>query len=57
MLAGAVLLLAVARAKPRLGGVAGRLYYFGVLNVALALGVAAGLAGYARPVWTRTARS
>ena len=56
-LAGAALLLAVARAKPRLGGAAGRLYYFGVLNVALALGVAAGLAGYARPVWTRTARS
>ena len=53
----AALLLAVARAKPRLGGPAGRLYYFGVLNVALALGVAAGLAGYARPVWARTARS
>ena len=53
----AALLLAVARAKPRLGGAAGRLYYFGVLNVALALGVAAGLAGYARPVWARTARS
>ena len=56
-LAGALLLLAIARARPRLGGAAGRLYYFGVLNVALALGVAAGLAGYARPVWTRTARS
>jgi cellulose synthase/poly-beta-1,6-N-acetylglucosamine synthase-like glycosyltransferase len=56
-LLGAVLLLAVARAKPRLPGAAGRLYYFGVLNVALALGVAAGLAGYARPVWARTARS
>ncbi len=54
---GAGLLLAVARAKPRLAGPAGRLYYFGVLNVALALGVAAGLAGYARPVWARTARS
>ncbi len=53
----AVLLLVVARAKPRLGGAAGRLYYFGVLNVALALGVAAGLLGYARPVWARTARS
>ena len=56
-LAGAGLLLAVARGKPRLAGPAGRLYYFGVLNVALALGVAAGLAGYARPVWARTARS
>ena len=53
----ALLLLGVALLKPRLGGAAGRLYYFGVLNVALALGVAAGLAGYARPVWTRTARS
>jgi hypothetical protein len=38
-------------------GLAGRLYYFAVLNVALALGVAAGLAGYARPAWARTARS
>jgi hypothetical protein len=28
-----------------------------VLNVALALGVASGLVGYSRPVWTRTARS
>jgi cellulose synthase/poly-beta-1,6-N-acetylglucosamine synthase-like glycosyltransferase len=53
----ALLLLVVARWKPRLEGAAGRLYYFGVLNVALALGVAAGLLGYARPVWARTARS
>jgi cellulose synthase/poly-beta-1,6-N-acetylglucosamine synthase-like glycosyltransferase len=53
----ALLLLGFALLKPRLGGAAGRLYYFGVLNVALALGVAAGLAGYARPVWARTARS
>jgi cellulose synthase/poly-beta-1,6-N-acetylglucosamine synthase-like glycosyltransferase len=53
----ALLLLGVALLKPRLEGEAGRLYYFGVLNVALALGVAAGLAGYARPVWARTARS
>ncbi len=58
----AVLVLALAslvasRARPRLHGMAGRLYYFGVLNVALALGVAAGLCGYARPVWKRTARS
>ena len=50
-----VLGLAIARLRPRLGGWAGRLYYFGVLNLALALGVAAGLAGYARPVWARTA--
>ncbi len=53
----ALLLLAAARWKPGLGGAAGRLYYFSVLNVALALGVAAGLAGHARPVWVRTARS
>lgn len=51
------LLLAAARFKPRVRGPVGKLYYFAVLNVALALGVAAGLAGYARPVWTRTARS
>lgn len=53
----ALLLLAAARFAPRLSGLPGRLYYFGVLNVALALGVAAGLAGYSRPVWTRTART
>jgi cellulose synthase/poly-beta-1,6-N-acetylglucosamine synthase-like glycosyltransferase len=57
VLGAALLLLGIARLRPRLGGAAGRLYYFGVLNVALALGVAAGLAGYARPVWARTARS
>jgi cellulose synthase/poly-beta-1,6-N-acetylglucosamine synthase-like glycosyltransferase len=57
VLALALLLLGVARLRPRLAGAPGRLYYFGVLNVALALGVAAGLAGYARPVWARTARS
>lgn len=56
-LAAAGLLLAIARRKPRVRGPFGRLYYFAVLNVALALGVAAGLAGYARPVWARTARS
>ncbi len=57
VLALSAICLATARWRPRLGGAAGRLYYFAVLNVALALGVAAGLAGYARPVWTRTARS
>ena len=56
-LAAAALLLLSAHGRPRLRGPVGRLYYFAVLNVALALGVAAGLAGYARPVWTRTARS
>jgi cellulose synthase/poly-beta-1,6-N-acetylglucosamine synthase-like glycosyltransferase len=52
-----ILALAAARLASRLTGIAGRLYYFAVLNVALALGVAAGLAGYSRPVWKRTARS
>ncbi len=56
-LALATVLLAGSRLKPRLTGTAGKLYYFAVLNVALALGVAAGLAGYARPIWRRTARS
>jgi len=56
LLAAALLLLS-ARLKPALPGLAGRLYYFGVLNVALALGVAAGLLGYRRPSWARTARS
>ena len=53
----ATLLLLASLLRPRLRGVWGRLYYFAVLNVALALGVAAGLLGYSRPVWTRTARS
>jgi cellulose synthase/poly-beta-1,6-N-acetylglucosamine synthase-like glycosyltransferase len=56
-LAAAALLFASARLRPALGGNAGRLYYFAVLNVALALGVSAGLAGYARPAWDRTARA
>jgi cellulose synthase/poly-beta-1,6-N-acetylglucosamine synthase-like glycosyltransferase len=43
--------------RPGLRGLGGRLYYFAVLNAVLALGVAAGLLGYSRPVWTRTARS
>ena len=57
VLAGAALALAGARMRPAVRGPAGRLYYFAVLNVALALGVCAGLCGYARPAWTRTARS
>ena len=56
-LAAALLLCPFAGMRPRLPGLAGRLYYFAVLNVALALGVAAGLAGYSRPVWARTARA
>jgi cellulose synthase/poly-beta-1,6-N-acetylglucosamine synthase-like glycosyltransferase len=43
--------------RPSLRGIGGRLYYFAVLNAVLALGVAAGLLGYSRPAWTRTARS
>jgi cellulose synthase/poly-beta-1,6-N-acetylglucosamine synthase-like glycosyltransferase len=42
--------------RPRLSGWPGRLYYFGVINLALAAGVVAGLAGYRRPAWPRTAR-
>ena len=53
----ASILLAGSLLRPRLRGAFGKLYYFAVLNVALALGVAAGLLGYSRPVWTRTARS
>jgi cellulose synthase/poly-beta-1,6-N-acetylglucosamine synthase-like glycosyltransferase len=45
------------RLRPSLRGIGGRLYYFAVLNAVLALGVAAGLLGYSRPAWTRTARS
>ncbi|MET0620313.1 MAG: glycosyltransferase [Thermoanaerobaculia bacterium] len=56
-LAVAGLALAVARTRPALTGALGRLYYFVVLNVALALGVALGLFGHSRPFWTRTARS
>ncbi len=52
-----LLALLSARARPRLTGQFGKLYYFGVLNLALAAGVVAGLAGYRRPVWGRTARS
>jgi cellulose synthase/poly-beta-1,6-N-acetylglucosamine synthase-like glycosyltransferase len=56
VLGGAALAWALALSRPRLSGAAGRLYYFAVLNLALALGVAAGLVGYSRPVWARTAR-
>lgn len=54
---GALLLaLLLARGRPRLRGLAARLYYFSVINLALAAGVLAGLAGYSRPAWRRTAR-
>jgi cellulose synthase/poly-beta-1,6-N-acetylglucosamine synthase-like glycosyltransferase len=55
--AAALVLLAVSvRFRPRLAGRPGRLYYFGVINLALAAGVVAGLAGYQTPVWKRTER-
>jgi cellulose synthase/poly-beta-1,6-N-acetylglucosamine synthase-like glycosyltransferase len=53
----ALVLLAVSvRFRPRLAGRPGRLYYFGVINLALAAGVVAGLVGYRTPVWKRTER-
>jgi cellulose synthase/poly-beta-1,6-N-acetylglucosamine synthase-like glycosyltransferase len=57
VLAAAAAALVFARTRPALRGAVGRLYYFVVLNVALALGVALGLLGHSRPFWTRTARS
>ncbi|MEP6800994.1 MAG: glycosyltransferase [Acidobacteriota bacterium] len=60
---GGVLLLAVLAAlSVRLGvrsraGAAGALYYFAVINLALAAGVAAGLAGYSRAAWKPVDRS
>jgi cellulose synthase/poly-beta-1,6-N-acetylglucosamine synthase-like glycosyltransferase len=56
LLAAAVLLPLLALAgplRPRLRGLPGRLYYFCVINIALAAGVVAGLAGYRRPAWRR----
>ena len=49
-------LAASVRLRPRPRGWPGRLYYFGVINLALAAGVIAGLAGYRRPAWKRTPR-
>jgi cellulose synthase/poly-beta-1,6-N-acetylglucosamine synthase-like glycosyltransferase len=56
VLGAAGLLIASAPLVRRASGGAGRLYYFAVLNVALAAGVAAGLCGARRPAWTRTER-
>jgi cellulose synthase/poly-beta-1,6-N-acetylglucosamine synthase-like glycosyltransferase len=53
VLAAAAALALSAAARPRLTGLLGRLYYFGVINIALAAGVVLGLAGYRRPVWRR----
>jgi cellulose synthase/poly-beta-1,6-N-acetylglucosamine synthase-like glycosyltransferase len=52
----AALCLAAARWRPRLGGLAGRFYYFVLMNLALSAGVIAGLFGYSRPAWKPTAR-
>lgn len=52
----ALLILAAARARPRLSGLLGKLYYFAVMNVALAVGVVCGLLGYSRAAWKPTAR-
>lgn len=54
VLAAAALLMLSVAARPRMPGIAGRLYDFCVVNIALAAGVVAGLAGYRRPVWRRT---
>jgi len=53
LLAAALLVVLSAAARPRLPGIAGKLYYFGVINLALSAGFVAGLAGYRRPAWRR----
>ena len=53
VLAASLLLALSAAARPRPTGILGRLYYFCVINIALAAGVVAGLLGYRRPVWRR----
>jgi cellulose synthase/poly-beta-1,6-N-acetylglucosamine synthase-like glycosyltransferase len=55
LLAAAAVVAARAGAKP--SGLLGSLYYFAVLNLALASGVLCGLLGYRRPVWTPVART
>jgi cellulose synthase/poly-beta-1,6-N-acetylglucosamine synthase-like glycosyltransferase len=47
-------LLALGGISPR--GLAGRLYYFGVINVSLSVGVLAGLLGASRAVWKTAER-
>jgi cellulose synthase/poly-beta-1,6-N-acetylglucosamine synthase-like glycosyltransferase len=54
--AALVLLAASVTLRLRPSGWPGRLYYFGVINLALAVGVMVGLAGFRRPAWPRTAR-
>jgi len=45
-----------ARRNLRLRGLPGTLYYFAVINLALAGGVVAGFLGYRRPAWKPTGR-
>ncbi len=59
---GVLLLAALAALSVRVGftpraGAFGALYYFAVINLALAAGVAAGLAGYSRAAWKPVERS
>jgi cellulose synthase/poly-beta-1,6-N-acetylglucosamine synthase-like glycosyltransferase len=56
LVAALAVLAASVLLRPRLSGWPARIYYFGVINLALAAGVVAGLAGYQRPAWKRTAR-
>ncbi|MGH9399105.1 MAG: glycosyltransferase [Thermoanaerobaculia bacterium] len=55
-LAAAAVFVAAALVRPRLPGLPGRLYYFVVMNLALAAGVVAGLFGYSRAAWKPTGR-
>jgi cellulose synthase/poly-beta-1,6-N-acetylglucosamine synthase-like glycosyltransferase len=59
--AALLLLAAVAAAAARGGakpsGLFGSLYYFGVINLALACGTLLGLLGYRRPAWNPVART
>ncbi len=54
VLAAAALSMLSVAARPNVPGLPGRLYDFCVINIALAAGVVAGLAGYRRPAWRRT---
>ena len=53
VLAAAALSMLSVAARPNVPGLPGRLYDFCVINIALAAGVVAGLAGYRRPAWRR----
>ncbi len=57
LLAAAALSTAAARAGVPARGAIGRLYYFAVINLAIAGGVAAGLLGYRRPAWKTAERA